>query len=440
MPPTRMLVGIDFSKNRADLALLKNTGELLIRHCGFANNQAGYQQAKELILKTLSECGLSGLDVAGEATSYYWLPLFVAMEQDVDLVDYDLKLYLLNPKWVRWYKKSQPSNHKNDRIDPRYIGDYLRTHRPATTWHYDERWMPVRIYTRLRFHLVKSLSREKNLFNLFLFLAYTSYAQRKPFSKPLAMISQALLRDPALLDSFQDQDVEELADWLHEHSHHLLGDPAKCAQRLRQVLSERYRLPEDLAASVQQGIEILLDTIQYLQGQVTQVEGLIAELTQTGHPEVAWLDSIPGIGPVFASGIAAEIADLKRFSDVQIWDDRKQQMRPRRPQELSDAIGKYAGLWWPDNSSGNFQAEEKRLSREGNAYLRFYILEAADSLRQHLPDFTRYYQSKYDQAFHHKHKRALVLTGRKALDLIVALLRHKEPYRAKEAAALSPTG
>jgi hypothetical protein len=92
-------------------------------------------------------------------------------------------------------------------------------------------------------------------------------------------------------------------------------------------------------------------------------------------------------------------------------------------------------LGWPDNSSGNFQAEDKRLSREGNAYLRFYILEAADSLRQHLPPFTKYYNSKYTQAFHHKHKRALVLTGRKALDLFVALLRHREPYRVKEVPA-----
>jgi transposase len=339
MPRDRMLVGIDFSKNRADVALLKESGELLVRHRGFANNQSGYLQAKELILKTLCEHELSGIDVAGEATSYYWLPLFVGMEQDTDLASYDLKLYLLNPKWVRWYKKSQPSNHKNDRIDPRYIGDYLRTHRPASAWHYDERWMPVRSYTRLRFHLVKSLSREKNLFNLYLFLAYTSYTQRKPFSTPLAAISRALLRDAELLDAFQDGNVEEMADWLHQHSHYL-GNPGQSAQRLRQVLQERYLLPDALATAVQQGIEILLDTIHRLEERISQIEGWIADLTRTDFPEVAGLDSIPGIGPVFASGIAAEIGDLKRFSNVPHWNEKKQLFRPRRPQELTDAIAK----------------------------------------------------------------------------------------------------
>jgi transposase len=225
---------------------------------------------------------------------------------------------------------------------------------------------------------------------------------------------------------------DEIANLLHEQGYQSRGDTKQNAQQLRLVLEERYQLPETMGASVQQGIELLLETIQHFEGQITQLESLIKEHTKSGYPEIAWLDSIPGIGLVFASGLAAEIGDINRFSDVQVWDDTKQQMRSRRPHEIADAVGKYAGLWWAENSSGNFQAEDKHLNREGNAYLRYYILEAANSLRQHLPDFTRYYNAKYNQALHHKHKRAIVLTGRKALDLFVALLRHKENYRAKE--------
>lgn len=433
MTSERLVLGIDFSRSWADVALLKGNGELLRRHQRFGNNLVGYEQAKELILQTLKEHDFQGLDVAGEATSYYWLPMFVGMEQDTDLAAYNPNLFLLNPKWVHWYKKLQSTNHKNDKIDPAYIGNYLRMNRPNSAWHFDVHWLPIRILTRLRFHLVKSLTREKNLFNLYLFLAHTTYTTRKPFSNPSAVLSQILLRDPELLASFDDMPEDEIADLLHEHSHHSMDDLKQSAKRLRQVLEERYQLPQPLAASIQDGIEVLLETIQHLQSQVTQVEGLIKERIVTGYPEIAWLDSIPGIGFVFASGIAAEIGDLNRFLDVQVWDDKKQQMRPRRPKEVTDAIGKYAGLWWPENSSGNFQAEDRHMSREGNAYLRYYILEAADSLRRYLPTFARFYNAKYNQALHHKHKRALVLTGCKALDLFVALLRHKESYRAKEA-------
>ena len=433
MANEQLVVGIDFSKKWADLALLKGNGELIKRHQRFDNTLTGFEQAKLLILQTMKEQGLSGLDVAGEATSYYWLPMFIELERDAELAAYSPDLFLLNPKWVHWYKKMQSTNHKNDKIDPAYIGNYLRLNRPTSTWEFDEHWLSLRLLTRLRFHLAKGLTREKNLLSLYLFLAYTTYTTRKPFCNPSAVISRALLRDPALLASFEDMQDDEIADLLHEQGYRSQGDPKQNAQRLRQVLAERYQLPETLGESVQQGIELLLETIQHFEGQIAQVEGLIREHIKAGYPEIAWLDSIPGIGLVFASGLAAEIGDINRFSDVQVWDDRKQQMRSRRPHEIADAVGKYAGLWWPENSSGNFQAEDKHLSREGNAYLRYYILEAANSLRQHLPDFTRYYNAKYNQALHHKHKRALVLTGRKALDLFVALLRHKENYRAEEA-------
>jgi transposase len=155
-------------------------------------------------------------------------------------------------------------------------------------------------------------------------------------------------------------------------------------------------------------------------------------LVQNGYPEVAWLDSIPGIGPVFSSGIAAEIGDLQRFSQVLIWDKKHKCDRLRNSQELTDAVAKYAGLWWQRNASGQFVGEDLSLNRQGNSYLRYFILEAADCMRRYIPSFAAYYQKKHEQSLRHKHKRALVLTGCKALELFVALLRQQEPYRARE--------
>ena len=66
MEQERLLIGIDFSKSRSDLALLKGNGQILKAHKAFANSQAGYDQAKELILKTIQKHNLAGLDVAGE--------------------------------------------------------------------------------------------------------------------------------------------------------------------------------------------------------------------------------------------------------------------------------------------------------------------------------------------------------------------------------------
>lgn len=429
----RLLVGIDFSKNRADLALLHPDGQPIESHRAFANSILGFQSATELLLQTLATYDFHGLDIAGEATNYYWLPFFQHLAQDPRLANFDPKLFLLNARWVAWYKKSLSPDHKEDTSDPHYIADRIRFKRPQTAWKPDPKWMPLRFYTRLRFHLTKSLVRSKNLAHVFLFLTYTTYARFKPFADSFSVTSQRLLKQPERLATLAELSVEELAAELAALSGHALHDPLHNARILQRVVAESFPPDAALAGPIHNVLEVLLDTITGLQEQIQQVDRLIADLVQHGYPEVAWLDSIPGIGPVYASGVAAEIADLQRFSEVLKWDKRARRYRRRRSSEVEDAVAKYAGLWWPKNASGDFEAEERRLKREGNAYLRYYVIEAADSLRQRIPSFAAYYRKKYDGAVKHKHKRAIVLTGRKALGLFVGLLRHQEAYRAEEA-------
>jgi transposase len=433
----KLYVGIDFSRNQADFAVHRADGRALLKHRSFGNHRSGYQAAKTLLLEMCQKHGTQRLAVGGEATSYYWLPMYLQLAQDAELGDVQLDLYLLNARWVHWYKKMSSPNHKDDRIDPGAIADYLRFKQPDTGWQYDERWLPVRFLTRLRFHLAKQLTREKNLFQLYLFLQYNSYAHRKPFSDSLGTTSRVLIRDPQLVETFQKLSDEDQTDFLDQLSNHHLPDPSANAQRLRQVLAERIPVAAALAGPIQFGLELLLDTIEHLEAQIVRVEKHIEALVVEAYPEIAWLDSIPGIGPVIASGVAAEIGNLDRFLNQPRFDPQRQAYRQRTANEVQDAVHKYAGLWWPKNASGQFEAEEHRMSREGNAYLRFYVLEAADRLRQHIPSFSAYYKLKYDQANKHKHKRALVLTGSKALDLFVTLLRRREVYRAKEGDRLS---
>lgn len=433
MSDKRLLVGIDFSKHRADFALLSSTGELIEKHRGFANSQVGFQQAKQMLLAVLQEQHFASFDLAGEATSYYWLPMFIALCQDAELAPYDPGLFLLNARWVRKFKQSKSPKHKNDQVDPLEIADYIRFNRKVQPWYYDRRWLPLRFYTRLRFHLTKSLTREKNLFNLYLFLAHTTYAQRQPFADLLSQTSRRLLAQPELLRELEDLPVDEIAEHLQEQSHSSLPHPEKNANRLKQALQESFPVDEPLAEPIQRGLQLLLASIAMLESQIALIEDWITALVQSGrYPEVTWLESVPGVGRVLASGIAAEIGEMARFTQVDVWDQHHTRCHRRTAKEVADALSKYCGLWWKENSSGKFSAEERHMSREGNAYLRYYVLAAGERMRQRIPSFAAYYKHKYDQATKHKHKRALVLTGSKALDLFAALLRHQTVYRAKE--------
>lgn len=124
---------------------------------------------------------------------------------------------------------------------------------------------------------------------------------------------------------------------------------------------------------MEDSIDLLLGTsievIRTLQKHVKEldkaIERIMACLTQT-------IQSIPCIGHVFAAGIIAEIGQIERFDD-------------------ETKIAKYAGLYWRKHQSGRFTADDTSLSRNGNQYLRYYLVEAANSVRRHIPEYQNYY-------------------------------------------------
>lgn len=100
--------------------------------------------------------------------------------------------------------------------------------------------------------------------------------------------------------------------------------------------------------------------------------------------------------------------------------------------DAEDAVAKIAGLWWPLTASGDFAAEDRRMAKSGNRYLRYYFIQAADKMRVHIPDYAKFYRRKYREVSKHQHKRALVLTARMGVGLFVGLLHRNEAYRAEE--------
>ena len=133
-------------------------------------------------------------------------------------------------------------------------------------------------------------------------------------------------------------------------------------------------------------------------------------LTETKNNVICQrLETIPGIGPVYAAGLLAEIGQIERFED-------------------QAKLAKYAGLTWKVSQSGNFQSERTPLTKTGNRYFRYYLIEATNSVRRHLPEFKTYYQKKYKEVPKHQHKRALVLTARKFVRLVDTLLRNHQLY------------
>jgi transposase len=426
----RLQVGIDFSQKQADFCLLFPDGQPLEPHRVFANSTSGYSHAKQLLLTALDTYDFDGIDISGEATGYLWFPFFLQLAADPELAEHDMDLFLLNPRWVKWFKKCFAEDDKTDAVDAFYITERTRTRRPDVTWAPPD-CLPLRFYTRLRFHIVQSLAREKCYFSTFLFLKASAYRRLKPFSDVFGVTSRLVLSQPPTLDELADLPVSDLAAQLYELSGHHLPDPLKNARKLHKVAAESFPLGADLARPVQRILDLTLAHIRFLEQQCHQVDAWIAaELAN--HPVIAQLATIPGIGPVFSSGIGAEIGSVDRFLQGQKWDRKRKRYRPRNLRDAEDAVAKLAGLWWPRANSGDFEAQDRHLAKSGNRYLRYYLIQAANLMRRYSPEYAAYYARKYRESSKHHHKRALVMTARKSVGLVVGLLHRNEPFRSKE--------
>jgi len=432
MKSSRIQVGFDISRNKLDMCILEPDGQVLVRHRKFPNSLEGYQAIKKSVMDILEGEAFRGVDIGGESTGYYWLPFFLQLQQDAELAAYYPKSYLLNARQVYWFKKGYAEDDKTDAKDSFYVTEKLRTQRNKHPWQPDLDWLRLRFYSRYRFHLGQNLTRMKNYFWAHMFLWCNSYRRGKPFSDGLGACGRSLIQDFPDWHTLQEMPAEILLELLKTCSHSRLPDPAQNAHQLQETIRQSFPVHPDLAPALHDLLNMTIEHIAFIEKQIVQVEKQMETEVHIHHPEVDHLTNIKGIGIVFAVGIASEIGGLQRFFDGHKWDQRKKRFRNKNLRDVEDAVAKFAGLWWPRNDSGGFQGEERRMNKNGNHYLRYYLIEAADKLRQHLPEYQAYYNRKYRETKKHQHKRALVLTARKSVGLYVGLLHRNEPYRTPE--------
>ena len=68
---------------------------------------------------------------------------------------------------------------------------------------------------------------------------------------------------------------------------------------------------------------------------------------------------------------------------------------------------------------GEFEYSDKPMTKAANMYLKYCILEATSKMIMYNPIFKNYYQKKYSEVKSHQHKRALALSSRKLIRLIL---------------------
>ena len=414
-----LFVGIDVS-SKSNVVYAMDFDENKYISSSFSNNQPGADKLAEMISECMKKhSDLNTIIVALESTSVYSIHIANFLSTCEVLMPYKPYVYCLNPKMTANYRKTYVGMDKTDPMDAFLIADFARVGRTkkCESWRGGQ-YLALKRLTRHRLHLAECITREKTYMVSNLYLKFSELqlleGDEQPFSNIYGATASAVLTEFMSLQEIIDSPEEDLLKFLAQKSRNRIADISKTSDLLRKAARDSYRLDKCMYEPLNVSLASSFNCIQTYQKEIKLIDQAIEKCINGMNPNAfTVLKSIPGIGPVWAAGILSEIGDITAFHS-------------------SDALAKYAGLTWLKNDSGDFVSEDNHVSKAGNTYLRYYLGEAANSVRRHIPEYGEFYDKKYAEVMKHQHKRALALTSRKFVRLVFGLLVKNQLYTGEK--------
>jgi transposase len=402
-----LCVGADVHLDEIVLrAVDKALGHEVLERFRVTNNLPGAQAAAATLSQVATELGYARIEIGWEATGMLWIPFHRYLSSEPLLHPFELELVCFNPKLVAKFKESLVlRNPKNDDRDAFDIAARIRFGELPDTFVPGDFWQGLRRLTRYRYRLSKALSQEKMRFQSYAFLKASDWKRVKAFSNVLGATSAALLTEFTVAE-LQEMTHDQLVDLITRRGRGRFIDPTATARAVRESLRTSYPINPRMDEMVTASLAAIWDHIRYLDRSMKRLDKAIARyIDLVPNPII----TVKGLGAVITAGILAEIVDILRF-------------------EEEKHLAQYMGLTWRKSSSAGFVSQNTRLTKVGNVYLRYYFILGANLLRQHNLEYKAYYWRKYQEVSKYQHKRALVLTARKLVRLVHALLTKNVPY------------
>lgn len=162
----------------------------------------------------------------------------------------------------------------------------------------------------------------------------------------------------------------------------------------------------ELPEQTQKSLEGLLRTLDFLHKELGPIRNEIIASAKENE-EARLLESIPGIGYFSALLFLKEIGTVERFPSAK-------------------KLAAYTGLV-PGVSASGGKTHSRGITKEGNKYLRWLLIQAASSVVRHKKD--RRLMSLYSRVQHRKNSKiAKVAVAKELLTIAYFILKRREPY------------
>jgi transposase len=414
MNRSTLCVGADVHLDEIVLCVVdKAEGHEVCKRFPVTNNLPGAQAAATAIAAIAASLGYARIEIGWEATGMLWIPFHRYLSDCSQLQPFEPQLVCFNPQLVSKFKDGLVLRRpKNDKRDASTVAARLRIGEWPLSYVPGDFWQGLRRLTRYRFHLSRNLSREKMRLQAYAFLKCSDWKRVKAFSDVFGATSIALLTE-FTTSELRHMSHDQLVDLISHRGRGRFEDPTGTARKVREILRTSYPIDPQMDEMVTAALAIVWDHIRFIKRSMKRLDRHIARYIE---PIPNPIITVKGLGAVITAGLLAEIVDIQRFAEHK-------------------HLAQYCGLTWEKRSTGNSVSQNTRLTKVGNKYLRYYFGMGANTLRLFNLEYKAFYWRKYNEVSKYRHKRALVLTARKLVRLVHALLTKNVPYVRPQALA-----
>lgn len=352
-------VGIDVSKEKSTVCILRPYGEIVVAPYDVLHTQAGITSLIQII-KALE----GDTRIIMEATGAYHLPILLELQRA------GLFVSVINPLAMKRYASTSIRKGKTDKMDAIRIANYGIDHWFKLTEFKasEEVYVQLRLLGRQYAHYIKlRVSAKLTLTNLLdqtmpgIKKLLTAKRPDAPTRDKLSDFVETYWHYDLITQKSEKQFVNCYVKWARKWGYHA---SEKKAQAIYVMAMNGIPTLSSNDASTKM---LTLEAVRVLKEINKTLDIIIAKMQEIASslPEYETVRAMQGVGPLLAMRLIGEIGDVRRFHS-------------------GSALVAYAGLDAPPFQSGNFQGVNRHISKRGSALLRkngYEVMQCLKSIK-----------------------------------------------------------
>lgn len=378
-------VGIDVSKGKSTVCMLKPYGEIVCKPFEVIHTEKGLGELTSMILRFDDE-----VKVVMEATGIYHLPVLTCLREKGIFVS------VINPYKMKVYRSEDLRRAKTDKLDSRIIANYGIEH-----WFTMEEFNPTEDkYAELKFlgqqyrHYMKlHIAALQNLTHLIdqtmpaIKGLLCSWNERNGKDK-LGDFVERFWHYDLITGQSETEFVEHYKIWAKEKKYHQSQSKAIAIYALA-----REGIPT-LSSATPSAKMLVTEAVRVLHEIDATLGMILAQMREIAKalPEYTIVRNMGGVGDVLAPKLIAEIGDVRRFHN-------------------GKALIAYAGIDTPPYESGNFVGSNRHITKRGSSGLRKVGYETMRCITSHPNELDPIYRFIIKKESEGKSKKVAKIAG-----------------------------